>query len=48
VSGPLPKQYAQVVRKILRMSLPGGGRATPNEAADATATRPDAILRLVA
>ena len=22
VSGPLPKQYAQVVRKILRMSLP--------------------------
>ena len=24
VSGPLPKQYAQVVRKILRMALPGG------------------------
>ena len=48
VSGPLPKQYAQVVRKILRMSLPGGGQATPDEAADATATRQDAILRLVA
>ena len=27
VSGPLPRQYAQVVRKILRMSLPGGGEA---------------------
>ena len=48
VSGPLPKQYAQVVRKILRMSLPRGGQATPDEAADATATRQDAILRLVA
>jgi linoleoyl-CoA desaturase len=48
VSGPLPKQYAQVVRKIVRMSLPGGGQATPDEAADATATREDANLRLVA
>jgi NADPH-dependent stearoyl-CoA 9-desaturase len=48
VSGPLPKQYAQVVRKILRMSLPGGGQATPDEPADATATRQDATLRLVA
>ena len=28
VSGPLPQQYAQVVRKILRMSLPGGGKPT--------------------
>ena len=26
VSGPLPQQYAQVVRKILRMSLPGRRR----------------------
>ncbi|MBJ7331586.1 MAG: acyl-CoA desaturase, partial [Solirubrobacteraceae bacterium] len=25
VSGPLPRQYGQVVRKIARMSLPGGG-----------------------
>ena len=25
VSGPLPQQYAQVLRKIIRMSLPGGG-----------------------
>ncbi len=25
VSGPLHRQYAQVVRKIVRMSLPGGG-----------------------
>src|SRR5918997_764925 len=35
VSGPLPKQYAQVVRKILRMSLPGGGapRAHPRSTA---------------
>ena len=28
VSGPLPQQYAQVVRKILRMSLPGGGESS--------------------
>ena len=27
VSGPLPRQYAQVVRKIVRMSFPGGGGA---------------------
>jgi len=26
VSGPLHRQYGQVVRKIVRMSLPGGGR----------------------
>jgi hypothetical protein len=37
-----------VVRKILRMSLPGGGQATPDEAADATATHQHANLRLVA
>ena len=28
VSGPLPQQYAQVLRKILRMSLPGGGESS--------------------
>ena len=44
VSGPLPKQYAQVVRKILRMSLPGGGEAT----AEASAARQEPVLRLVA
>ena len=44
VSGPLPQQYAQVVRKILRMSLPGGGAAAPQAASAPTA--PD--LRLAA
>ena len=44
VSGPLPRQYAQVLRKILRMSLPGGG-----EAAAEAATPPEAPeLRLAA
>jgi len=38
VSGPLPQQYAQVVRKILRMSLPGGGESS------ATAEREHALL----
>jgi hypothetical protein len=31
VSGSLPKQYAQVVRKIVRMSIPGGGDAAAVE-----------------
>ena len=44
VSGPLPKQYAQVLRKILRMSLPGGGQAPPH----AAPARKDPALRLVA
>jgi fatty acid desaturase len=44
VSGPLPNQYAQVLRKILRMSLPGGGEAAP----EAAPARQDPILRLVA
>jgi hypothetical protein len=44
VSGPLPKQYAQVLRKILRMSLPGGGKAAP----EAATARQDPNLRLVA
>jgi NADPH-dependent stearoyl-CoA 9-desaturase len=46
-SGPLPQQYAQVVRKILRMSLPGGGGddgAAPEPVAEPA--RPQ--LRLVA
>ena len=47
VSGPLPKRYAQVVRKILRMRCPAAARL-PVEAADATVPRQDAILRLVA
>jgi linoleoyl-CoA desaturase len=42
VSGPLPRQYAQVVRKIVRMSLPGGGEA----ARDAALARPEPKLRL--
>ena len=29
VSGPLPRQYAQVVRKIVRMAFPGGGAPAP-------------------
>jgi fatty acid desaturase len=29
VSGSLPNQYGQVLRKILRMSLPGGGKPAP-------------------
>jgi NADPH-dependent stearoyl-CoA 9-desaturase len=44
VSGSLPRQYAQVIRKIVRMSLPGGGKAAP----EAAAARRDPILRLVA
>jgi linoleoyl-CoA desaturase len=35
VSGPLHRQYGQVVRKIVRMSLPGGG--TPDAAAEVAA-----------
>ena len=29
ISGALPRQYAQVLRKIIRMSLPGGGAPAP-------------------
>ena len=32
VSGALPRQYAQVLRKIIRMSLPGGGAPAPTPA----------------
>jgi linoleoyl-CoA desaturase len=31
VSGPLPRQYGQVVRRILWMALPSGRRAAPDE-----------------
>ena len=55
VSGPLPVQYAQVVRKILRMALPGGGPPAAAEAelspagvASPDAERTDAELRSVA
>ena len=42
MSGPLPKQYAQVVRKITRMALPGGGEPAADQ------PPADATLRLVA
>jgi linoleoyl-CoA desaturase len=48
VSGPLHRQYGQVVRKIVRMSLPGGGAPDAEAAApagvtaQAPATRPAA------
>jgi NADPH-dependent stearoyl-CoA 9-desaturase len=31
-SGPLPRQYAQVVKRVLRLALPGGGGANHAEA----------------
>ena len=44
VSGPLPQQYAQVLRKILRMSLPGAGASAPQAESAPEATE----LRLAA
>ena len=44
VSGPLPTQYAQVLRKILRMSLPGGGETAPETATE----RQEPALRMAA
>jgi linoleoyl-CoA desaturase len=37
VSGPLHRQYAQVVRKIMRMALPGGGSEPADAAEDRVA-----------
>jgi linoleoyl-CoA desaturase len=43
VSGPLPRQYGQVVRKIVRMSLPGGG-SEATAAVSAGELQPEAVV----
>src|SRR3954452_5277460 len=48
VSGSLPRQCGQVVRKIVRMSLPGDGRSGGADVDDADETAPRPELRLVA
>ena len=48
VSGSLPRQYGQVVRKIIRLSLPGGGAPAPAPAVAVAERDARAPLRLAA
>ena len=50
-SGPLYRQYAQVLIKIARYSLPGGGPSEPSDPCDVEASPPAAgerVLKAVA